>query len=204
MTNFTTMRFLLLLSTLFFSPFAFGQTATPAKVEIEGQILWQTITEEGDTILYTTLGEVGVTEPRTFASRRDRLIYKRWLRYAIIVYPYAKEAIQIFRELESETHGMKKRHRKKRVKQLQRELKEKFEDPMKNLTKLQGKLLIKMIEKELDTPMYDLLKTWRGGATATYWSTLSRFYGYRLKEGYVPGQDPLMDAVLQDFDVSYE
>ena len=180
-----------------------AQTAAD-KVEIDGQILWQTVTEDGDTILYTTLSEVGVTEPRTFATRRERLLYKRWLRYALIVYPYAKEAIQIFRELEAETTGMKKRHRKKRVKELQKELKEKFEDPMKDLTKMQGKLLIKMIERELDTPMYTLLKTWRGSATATYWSTLSRFYGYRLKEGYVPGQDPLMDAVLQDFDVSYE
>ena len=196
------MRYLLFLALLGTSALLSAQQAD--KVEIDGQILWQTVTDDGDTILYTTLNEVGVTEPRTFATRRERLLYKRYLRYALVVYPYAKDAIRIFRELEAETQGMKKRHRKKRVKQLQKELKDRFEEPMKSLTKTQGKLLIKMIEKELDTPMYTLLKTWRGGATATYWSTLSRFYGYRLKEGYVPGQDPLMDAVLQDFDVSYE
>ena len=180
-----------------------AQTAAQ-KIEIDGQILWQTVTEKGDTILFYNLNEVGVTEPRTFNSRADRLLYKKYLRYSLVVYPYAKEAIRIFRELEAETNGMNKRHRKRRVKALQKELKDKFEDPMKNLTKTQGKLLIKMIEKELDTPMYTLLKTWRGATTATYWSTLSRFYGYRLREGYVPGQDPIMDAVLQDFDVSYD
>ena len=61
-----------------------------------------------------------------------------------------------------------------------------------------------MIEKELDTSMYDLIKDLRGGFNATYWAGLSNMYGYRLKDGYIEGEDPILDLVLEDFNISYE
>ena len=60
-----------------------------------------------------------------------------------------------------------------------------------------------MIERELDTPFHTLVKSLRGSFTAGYWQTLGKLYGYDLKEGYIHGQDPIMDAVLNDFDISY-
>ena len=71
------------------------------------------------------------------------------------------------------------------------------------MTKTQGKILIEMIERELNTPFHSLVKDLRGGITAGYWQTLGKFYGYDLKEGYIPGEDPILDAVLKDFDISY-
>ena len=75
---------------------------------------------------------------------------------------------------------------------------------MKKLTKTQGKILIKMIEKELDTPMFTLIKNLRGGLSASYWGTMAGLFGHNLKEGYVEGADPLMDAVLNDLNISHE
>ena len=170
---------------------------------IDGHVLQQLITEEGDTILIANLDDVSITSPREFENREDYLLYMKYRKYANIVFPYAKEAIRIFRETEYATTTMKKRARNKYIKQLQKELKEEFEDPLKDLTRTQGMILTKMIERELDTPMYDLLKSLRGGMTASYWSSISRFYGYNLKEGYIIGEDPILDAVLEDFDVSY-
>ena len=86
---------------------------------------------------------------------------------------------------------------------LQKKLKKEFKDPLKKLTKTQGKILIEMIERELDTPFHTLVKNLRGGFTAGYWNTLGKMYGYNLKEGYIPGKDPILDAVLNDFDISY-
>ena len=60
-----------------------------------------------------------------------------------------------------------------------------------------------MIEKELDQSMYDLIKGVKGRFTAFYWSNFSKLYSYDLKEGYSLGDYPILDAVLQDFDVSY-
>ena len=61
-----------------------------------------------------------------------------------------------------------------------------------------------MIEKELDTPMHTLIKNARGGLTAGYWNGLGYLNGYRLKRGYIRGDDAILDAVLDDFNISYD
>jgi hypothetical protein len=61
-----------------------------------------------------------------------------------------------------------------------------------------------MVERELNTPLFDLIKAYRGSFTASYWNTMSKFWGYDLKRGYLEGDDPILDAVLEDFDISYK
>lgn len=173
-------------------------------VVIDGHILTQLITPEGDTILVANLEDISVTSPREFKNREEYLLYMKYRRYAVLVFPYAKEAIRIFRETEYATENLKERERKKYIKKLQKELEKEFEDPLKNLTKTQGYVLVKMIEREVDQNIFTLLKDLRGGLTASYWNTFSKFYGYDLKEGYIEGKDPILDAVLQDFNISYQ
>ena len=173
-------------------------------VVIDGNILTQIVTEKGDTLLLANLDDISISSPRTFKNRDEYLLYMKYRRYALIVYPYAKEAIRIFRETERATTEMKERERKRYIRKLQRELETEFEEPLKNLTRTQGYVLVKMVERELDTNLYDLIKNLRGGITASYWGTFSRFYGFHLKDGYLVGKDPILDVVLQDFDISYK
>jgi hypothetical protein len=107
-------------------------------VNIDGNILKQMITENGDTILLANLDDVSVTSPRKFDNRDDYLRYLKYRYYAAKVYPYAKDAIRIFRETEEVTTTMKKSKQKKYIRKLSKELKEEFEDPLRNLTKTQG------------------------------------------------------------------
>ena len=174
------------------------------KTTLNGQLVTLMLDDNGDTLLVADdLMTVSLTSPRTFKSIEEYRRYRRYLRYAAIVFPYAKEAIIVFRELEAQTLEMKKGKRKKYAKKLQKELDDKFEKPLKNLTKTQGKILVKMVERELDDDLHNLIKTYRGTMTASYWNTLSKFWGYNLKEGYIEGKDPILDAVLQDFNISY-
>jgi len=160
--------------------------------------------DNGDTIyMANNLTEVSLTSPRKFKDRAEYLRYRKYLRYAAVVYPYAKEAIKIFREADYATQHMKKRKRKKYIKKLQKDLEKEFEEPLKKLTKTQGKIMVKMIERELDKSMHQLIKDLRGGWSAGYWNTMSKFWGYRLKEKYKEGEDPIMDAVLKDFNITY-
>lgn len=185
------------------STFLQAQTSL-GKTTLNGQLVTLMLDDNGDTILVADdLMTVSLTSPRQFASREEYRRYRLYLRYAAVVYPYAKEAIIVFRQLEAETEEMRKGKRKKYAKKLQKDLDDKFEKPLKSLTKTQGKILVKMVEKELNKPLHTLIKTYRGGFTANYWNTLSKFWGYDLKEGYVEGKDPILDAVLQDFNISY-
>src|SRR5690606_13392425 len=112
-----------------------------------------TIDECGDTLILASLDDVTVSTPRSFNSDEEYRRFRRYRRYALTVYPYAVQAIRIFRQVEQETADMKNGKRKKHIRHLQKEMKDEFSDPLKDLTKTQGMILIKMIEKELDTPM---------------------------------------------------
>lgn len=172
------------------------------KVSIDGHIMTALITEN-DTLIMADLEDVSITSLRTFSNPEEYRMYQYYRLCANKVYPYAREAIKIFRETEQATSELNKRKRKKHVKSLQKDLKDEFQDPLKKLTKIQGRILLRMIERELDTPMFDLLKGLKGSWSANYWNTMGKFYEYDLKRGYVEGDDHILDAVLQDFDISY-
>lgn len=173
------------------------------RLTINGEIYPYTIDDCGDTIIMAELKDVSVTSLRSFDTSEDMSRYRRYKRYALEVYPYAVEAIKVFRQVEYLTQDMKNRKRKQYIKQTQKDLKEKFRDPLMQLSRTQGMILFKMIERELDTPIYYLIKDLRNGFTATYWSAIGSMYGHNIKEGYKPGEDPILDAVLNDLDVSY-
>lgn len=181
----------------------FGQTDSLRQLLIDGEVVTAKI-EDGDTIIVAYLDEASVTSFKDFESDTQYRRYMKYRRYASQVYPYAVESIKIFRQVEEETEGMKKKQRKKYVKKLQKDLRKEFTDPLKSLSRTQGKILVKMIEYELETPLYELLKGVRNGMTASKWQMVGKLFGYDLKTGYIPGEDPILDAVLQDFDISYD
>lgn len=193
----------ILLCVLGFGLAAQTDTIVGKKISIDGEVVTAKV-EDGDTLIIAELDEASVTSFRNFDSDTQYRRYMKYRRYANTVYPFAVESIKMFRKVERETEGLNKRKRKKYVRGLQKELKKEFTDPLKSLSRTQGKILIKMIEYELETPMYDLLKNVKSGFSAAKWQTVGKLYGYNLKEGYIPGDEPILDAILQDFDISHE
>ena len=173
------------------------------KIEVQGHT-FNAIISGTDTIIMADLEDVSISSPRNFKNRDEYRTYRRYRYYSAKVYPYALKAIKIFQEVEDATKNMRKRKRKRYIKRKYKELKREFKTPLKGLTKTQGKILIKMIERELDRPFYDLMKMMRGSFTAAYWNQLAKFYDYDLKKGYKKGDDPILDVVLYDFDISYQ
>ena len=157
-----------------------------------------------DTLFVATIPEVIVKAPRIFANDEEYRQYMRYRRYTTDVLPYAIESIKLYRQYERETAGMNRGQAKKYARKLQKDVREDFTDPLKDLTRTQGKILVKMIERHLNTPMYDVLKNVRGGFTATKWQTVGKLYGYDLREGYSPGEDKILDLILNDFEITVE
>ena len=180
-----------------------AQNEDTGQIMINGELVTYMVVE-GDTLLMADLEGFSVTSPRSFKDRSEYRKFLKYKRYANVVYPYAIKAIKIFRESEEATRTMKKRKKQKHMKKLQKRLDDEFKEPLKKLTKTQGYILIKMIEKELDTPFYDLVKNLRGGFVAGYWNQLGKLNGYRIKNGYIEGEDKILDVILHDYDVSHE
>jgi hypothetical protein len=170
----------------------------------DGRILMNAyIAPNGDTIIYVELREVEIKAPRTFASAED---YKRWERYkrlAPTVVPYALKAVKTYRMIEAATRDGSNRDRKKYIKSLEEGMESQLRDQLKNLTKTQGFLMIEMVERELHMSFFDLVKDVKGTFTAFYWNEFGKLYDYHLKEAYERGKDPILDSVLDQYDLSY-
>lgn len=195
---------ILLLILTVFTLGAFAQNEQTFQTTIDGQIVTAMITKDGDTIVIAELEDVSVTSMKKFKSSKERRHYLRMKYHANEVYPYAVEAIRVFRELEATTKDLKKRNRKKQINRLQDELEDKFKEPLKKLTRTQGRILIKMIERELETPMYDIVKDLKGGFSASYWNAFGKMYDIDIKAGYNPEDDPILEAILSGMDVSHK
>lgn len=185
---------------------AYGQQETPYDTTIvhqDGRVMRIRITGT-DTLVVATIPEVVIKAPPIFANDEEYRQYMRYRRYAMQVLPYAIESIKLYRKYEAETKGMSNAKAKKYAKTIQKDVKDDFTDPLKNLSRTQGKILVKMIERHLNTPTYEILKDVRGGFNAMKWQTVGKLYGYDLKEGYTPGQDRVLDMILSDFELTVE
>jgi len=169
-----------------------------------GGKVYSAIVQDGDTLILAQLDDVNFTSPRSFKSREEYKKYLRYKRYAVKVYPYAKDAINILKTIEDRTKDMNRRKKKKYVKQTYEQMEQNFKQQLKKLSKTQGKILVKMIEKEMDMTFFEIIKDKRNRFTAFYWHQFGKMYDYDLKRGYVRGDDLIMDVVLDGFDLSYD
>ncbi len=154
-----------------------------------------------DTILLASLDEVDITSTRLFKNDKERYRYNQMRYNAKKVMGYAVEAIRLHEDLKQETADMKRGKKRTRVREVQRELQDKFEKPLKGLYRSQGLLLIKMIERETGESMYSLISEYKGGLTAFYWNTLGSFYEYKLRETYDPAADPAMESIFKELNL---
>lgn len=158
---------------------------------------------DGDTLPVADMEGIQVTQKRNFANREERRRYKQWRKYAAKVYPYAAEAIRLYREVEEATKDMKKGKKRKYGRKKEKELKPQYTEELKKLTKSQGYILIKMVERELKKPFFDVVVQLEGRWKAMQWQTLGRWYGYNLKTGYDPKDDELLESILADLNITY-
>jgi len=170
---------------------------------IDGKVI-PVIIIDGDTLPTISAPDVTVKRKRNFESKEERKRYYQWRKYAAKVYPYALEAVRLYRQFEKETKGMKKNKKNKYTKTMEKNLKPKYEEELKALSKSQGFILIKMVERELDKPFYNVIKTIRGGWDAFKWQSMGSLYGYNLKKGYDSGEDEILELILGDLDLTYE
>jgi hypothetical protein len=127
--------------------------------------------------------------------------YRRMRYHAVKVYPYALEALRQLEARDSvSVHAARKRDARRYRKTSESELKDEFGDVLRNLSRTQGSILISMLERQTRQPFFDLLKAQKSGVTALFWQGLGLTYGYNLREGYDPADDPILELVLSEFE----
>lgn len=170
---------------------------TTASALINGQ-LFDAIVVNGDTIPVISLPPAKATAKRVFKNKREEKSYRRLVYHIKKAYPYAKLAGDKMREVEEEVKDMTPRERKKRMKELEKEIKRDYEGELMKLSFTQGRILIKLLDRETGNISYDIIKEFRGGFTAWFFQGIAKMFDYDLKSEYDPtGQDKLIEEIVQ-------
>lgn len=187
-----------------------GKRATASQTEVKDKMgdstasalingkLYEAIIVDGDTIPIISLPPAKATAKRVFKSRKAEKKYRRLVYHVKKAYPYAKLAGDRMREIEEEVKDMTPRQRKKRMKDLEKEIKRDYEGELMKLSFTQGRILIKLLDRETGSISYDIIKEFRGGFTAWFFQGIAKMFDYDLKSKYDPeGEDELIEEIVQ-------
>jgi len=155
---------------------------------------------EGDTVPWDILDEVNLISTPTFDNDEARRRYYILRRKVMKVYPYAVLAGD---KLDSLNLNLDKinsnKRRKKYIKEYQTFLEEQFEPELRNLTRSEGQILSKLIYRETKMSVYDLIKEYRSGWSAFWWSASASWYDINIKRPFEPDkneEDRLIENIL--------
>ncbi len=142
---------------------------------------------------------IEITPVVVYAKPTDMRQYAKLVRNVKLVYPYAKEANEYMRKLETELLKLNtKKERDKFTKAMEKEIVKKYTPILKKMTFSQGKILIKLIDRETQRTSYSILKEFRGGLAAGFWNTIARIFKANLKDTYNPeeGEDAIIEQII--------
>ncbi|HBF88941.1 MAG TPA: DUF4294 domain-containing protein [Bacteroidales bacterium] len=156
------------------------------------------IVENGDTLPYISLREIIILPPKTFKSQAEKKRYKRLVYNIKKVYPYARLASAKMYEINAKLEQVEDETERKRLMKIyEKNLRDEFEDELKNLTMTQGKLLIKLVDRETGQTTYEIVKQLRGSLSAFFWQSLAKLFGSDLKTEYdAEGEDKMIEDIL--------
>lgn len=185
-------KILFVICLVFFYPKSSFPQANPSSYVADKIII------RGDTFAFFKIPEVVIIPEFKFTSKQQKRKYSRLVLNLKKVYPYSKMANKMLAELNQKIDSIDdKKLSKQYIKQVDKELKERYGEELKKLTITQGRLLIKLIDRETGSTSYDLIKELRGSFSAFMWQSLARVFGENLKEEYDPvEEDKMIEHIL--------
>ena len=147
-------------------------------------IIVNIITYQGEVIPYRELENVWVSNLKGDALAIAIEKYNRLRNAVYVTYPYARTAAVTINDVNAHLQTIKdKTARKAYIKTREKELKQKFSDPLSNLSVYQGKVLMKLINRQTGNNCYELIKEYRGGLSARAYQTVAFFFQQQPEAG---------------------
>ncbi len=151
-----------------------------------------------DTMYAVQLTEVKVKA--RWKNDTERYHYNQMRYYVTTILPYLNAATQLFTDLDHKVHepGITHKERKAYVNQKEDDMRDRFEDKIKDLNVTQGVLLVKLIARQTDLNIYKILKEFKNPLTAMKWQGWARLHGIDLNRKYDPEQEPYLELIMED------
>lgn len=154
--------------------------------------------EDGDTVYLAWLHEIWVYPPLKFKNKRQEKFYWRTVRDVKKCLPYAKRINQDMAYADEELAKLPdKKSRKKWWRKFEHQLYKKYEKDFRGMYASQGMMLMKLIDRETDRTSYELIKQYKGKATANFWQFVAKLFKNDLKEEYdASDKDRITERVI--------
>ena len=188
----------LILCLLFFLLFSMKSFAQPNdQISFVGR-KYPAIIVDGDTMPLINLSTITVYPQRILSNDKFSKEYIALARKVLKVYPYARLAVRILKEINDTIVVMDKASaRKKYIKAYEKALLAEYKMELVKMTISEGRILIKLIDRETGRTSYKLIETMCGKTSAFFWQTLARLFGETLKVEYKPtSEDKLIEEII--------
>lgn len=151
----------------------------------------------GDSVRMTIFKDFYVYAPLKFKNKKEEEFYWRTVRDVRRTLPYAKLAFSTVCETYEYIQTIPdKKQREAHLKNLEKDIFNRYKPVIKNFTKGQGKILLKLINRETDQSGYNIVKAFLGSFRAGFWQTFGRFFGMNMRVGFHPEKNK-EDAIIE-------
>ncbi len=151
-----------------------------------------------DTLYAVRLKEVDVKA--RWKNDTERYHYNQMKFYVKSILPYLDAATKLFNEVNGkiQQEGIPKKERRQFINSREEEMRDKFEDKIKELNVTQGVLLVKLIARQTDLNIYKILQEFKNPLTAMKWQGWARLHGINLNKKYHPEDEGYLELIMED------
>lgn len=119
------------------------------------------------------------------------------------VLPYVRIAVSLYDQILDEKENSKRRQYRKFRKDVEKDMRGRFESELKNLTVREGEVLVKLINRETGNNCYEIIRDVKGGFSAAIWQVVAKRYNYNLKASYDPAREVLIEKAIRSLGSEY-
>lgn len=151
-----------------------------------------------DTFYLAQMQTIYVFPDMKFENKRQERFYWKTVRDVKKTLPIAKKlTIEMAYADEQLAKITDKKDRKKWWKQHEKYLFKKYEQQFRRMTASQGQMLMLLMDRESDRTSYELIKHYRGKASANFWQFIAKLFKNDLKEEYdAHDKDRIVERVI--------
>ena len=154
--------------------------------------------KNNDTFYLARMHDIYVYPKLVFRNKQQERFYWKTVRDVKKTLPFAKLLAQemVFADQQLAMIPDKKM-RKRWWKDHEKYLFKKYEQDFRKMTASQGQMLMKLMDRESDRTSYEIIKHYRGKASANYWQFIAKLFKNDLKEGYdAEDKDRIVERVI--------
>ncbi len=156
----------------------------------------------GDTIWTILMPEYTHYAPLKFKNAKQVKKYNRLVYNVRRVLPLAQEVNRIIQETYLVLEKLPtKKEKEAHIKQLEKEIMNRYKPEMKKLTYSQGKLLIKLVDRQCKQSGYEVVKAFLGPTRAAFYQVFAWTFHASLKKHYdAEGDDRLIERICVELE----